>query len=219
MLPHIVYLHGFASSPKSSKANFFREALEKYGVSFHIPDLNVPDFEHLTLTAMLEKVAETINDLSDDRQVVVMGSSMGGLTALHFADRYQEAEASRVQSLILLAPAFDFAENRRRAMGDDWLEKWREAGALPYFNYAHDKEMFVHYGLAEDMLRFDSYSVAVDVPIIIYHGKSDETVDYQQSVRFAEKYSNTILHLLESDHQLLDQTDVILAGVIKHLRL
>jgi len=167
---------------------------------------------------MLEKAAQTIRDLPDNRPVVIIGSSMGGLTALHFADRYRQAEASRIKSLILLAPALDFAANRQQAMGDDWLEQWQQAGSLPVYNYAYDKEMQVHAGLAEDMLRYDSYRVDVALPITIYHGKNDETVDYQQSVRFAKQYTNVTLHLLESDHQLLDQTDVILAGIHQQLK-
>lgn len=218
-MQHVIYLHGFASSPGSKKANFFKAPLEARGAIYHIPDLNVPSFEKLTLTAMLEKVAETIDQLAGDAPVALIGSSMGGLTALHFLDHYRDAEAERVNKLVLLAPALDFSENRRRQNGDDWLQQWREAGSISYFNYAVGEERPVHYGLAEDMLRYDSYAVKLDLPTLIYHGRHDDVVDHQQSVRFAADKPNVTLHLLDDDHQLLAQTDTILQGMLNFLDL
>jgi predicted esterase YcpF (UPF0227 family) len=46
----IIYLHGFASGPGSSKARFFRERLERIGAAVEVPDLAAGDFEHLTIT-------------------------------------------------------------------------------------------------------------------------------------------------------------------------
>jgi len=208
---HLIYLHGFASSPGSKKANYFKSKLESDEVSYHIPDLNVPDFAHLTLTAMLGQVATTIKTLPDG-DVTLIGSSMGGLTALHFCDRYRDAEADRVKHMILLAPALDFLANRER-QDPEMMTTWREQGHYPFFNYAHDKEMPVHYGLIEDIRQYDSYATTVNIPTLIYHGKHDASVDYHQSVRYADPRDNVTLHILDSDHQLLDQTDVILDGI------
>lgn len=216
---HILYLHGFASSPQSTKANTFKPAFEQRGVQYHIPDLNVPDFEHLTLTAMLDKVAQTIRALKDEQPVVLIGSSMGGLTALHFWDRYKNREAKRVQKLVLLAPAFDFMDNRTHQMGEGWQEAWRKQGAMPFFNYAMGGERMVHYGLVEDIQQYDSYQVQPTVPVLIYHGKQDASVPYDQSERFAQARPTVTLRLLDSDHQMLDKTDVILAGMLEFLGL
>lgn len=219
MTPHLLYLHGFASSPGSHKANLFRERLSAYDVNYHIPDLNVPSFERLTLTAMLERVAQTVEALPEG-PVYLIGSSMGGLTALHFVDRHGAGVARRVERLMLLAPAFDFSANRRREMGDDWLAQWRAAGSLPYYHHAYGEERPVHVGLAEDILTYDSYATDVPLPTFIVHGQRDETVDPQQSVRYAEHRPHVTLHLVASDHQLLDQTDFIAGQIIAffHLR-
>ncbi len=213
---HIIYLHGFASSPMSTKANRFRPVFEERGFGYSVPDLNVPDFQHLTLTAMLEKVAETVRGIESE-WVYLIGSSMGGLTALHFYDRYRQAEAARVHKMILLAPAFDFMDNRTQQMGADWQQRWREAGSMPFFNYATGGDVPVHYGLVEDIQQYDSYGVQVDIPLLIYHGKRDESVHYEQSVRFAQGRDNVTLHLLESDHQLLDKTDEIQRGMLEFI--
>ena len=53
---HVFYLHGFASSPASTKAARFAERLRARGLTVHCPDLNEPDFSTLTVTRMLEQV-------------------------------------------------------------------------------------------------------------------------------------------------------------------
>ncbi|MFQ3568468.1 MAG: YqiA/YcfP family alpha/beta fold hydrolase, partial [Aggregatilineales bacterium] len=56
----IVYLHGFASSPGSQKAQTIQGRFAALGVPVSIPDLNVPSFERLTLTAMIDETARAI---------------------------------------------------------------------------------------------------------------------------------------------------------------
>lgn len=223
MIDTVLYLHGLASSPKSNKAQLFRQPFNSKGVRFEVPDLNVPDFEHLTLTAMLARVAETIAGLglpAGQRSVALIGSSMGGLTALHFIDRYRQAEAAHVARLVLMAPALDFMANRRRSLGDDGLAKWQATGWLPTFHYAEGGERRLHYGLVEDVRQYDSESVSLDdMPTLIFHGTRDESVDYRGSVRFAETHPTVTLRLLESDHQLLDQTDTIWREMAAFLEL
>ena len=88
MIKNVLYLHGLGSSPSSNKGRFYAERLSERGANVRLPDLNVPDFEHLTLTAMLERVAAEIRDIpAESGSVALIGSSMGGLTAIHFADR------------------------------------------------------------------------------------------------------------------------------------
>jgi len=51
-----IYLHGLASSPLSRKGQVLGERLAPMGVEIIAPDLNVPKFEELTLTAQVELV-------------------------------------------------------------------------------------------------------------------------------------------------------------------
>lgn len=204
----IIYLHGFASSPGSSKAQDMARRFElHYGLTLRIPDLNVPSFEELTLSAMLRRVAAEVRDCPPG-PVYLIGSSMGGLAALHFVDTYRATEGGRVNRLLLLAPAFDFMDNRRQ-QDAEMLDQWRSAGQLHFFNYATGDERPVHYGLIEDVQRYDSYSVTVDMPVLIFHGQRDASVSIDQSRRFAADRPNVELHEVDSDHQLLDQVDVI----------
>jgi uncharacterized protein len=211
MIKNVLYLHGLASSPSSNKGRFYAQKLSERGANVHVPDLNVPDFEHLTLTAILAKVAQEIRDIpADSGGIALIGSSLGGLTALHFADRYRDAEAARVEKMVLMAPAIEFAHDQ---------ESWRRDGHIMWFHHSYGEERPLHYGLVEDIKQYDSYAVKIDKPILIYHGTHDESVDYQQSVRFAQERANVDLQLLDSDHQLLDKTDYMLAGIVKFLGL
>lgn len=211
----VIYLHGFASSPSSKKATIFRVPLEAQGVRYLVPDLNVPDFQHITLTAMLERVAETIRGVPDDGPLYLVGSSMGALVALHFYDRYRQTpEGERLSKLVLLAPGFDFMDNRDRTMGDDWREQWEAQGSWPFFNYAQGREVPVHYGLIKDLAHYDSYAVPIEIPILIYHGTEDTVVHPDQSHRFIEvNPRNVTLHWVDSDHELLNATQQILEGM------
>lgn len=216
----VVYLHGFASSPTSRKATLFRGPLEERGVRYLVPDLNVPSFEFLSLTAMLEQVAQTLNAVPDDDPVCLIGSSMGALAALHFYDRYKEAAARRVRKMVLLAPAFDFMANRDRTMGDDWREQWEAHGAWLFPNYAQGRDIPVHYGLIQDVVHYDSYAVDLQIPVLIYHGTEDTVVAPAQSHRFAELYPHHVtLHWVDSDHELLSATEQIMEGLIAFLDL
>jgi pimeloyl-ACP methyl ester carboxylesterase len=218
MTEHFIYLHGFASSPASSKAQAFKARFAERGVTLHVPDLNVPSFEHLTLTAMITEVAALVRRLPYGA-VNLIGSSMGGTVALHFADRLKQAEGGRVARLLLLAPALDFHANRINQLTEEGVRAWRESGWLTVFHYGENAERRVHYTLLEDMLTYDSFAVQLTQPILIYHGVHDESVDYRQSVRFAQNRPNVALRLVESDHQLHDQIETIWAEAVQFFNL
>jgi len=198
----IIHLHGFASSPGSRKAQFFSERFAPFGISLRVPDLNVPDFEHLTLTAMIEKAASEVITCPTG-PVYMIGSSMGGAVALHLLNRNPQV-ALRVQKLVLLAPGLDFIGSRRRQLGDEGLKKWQETGSLAMEHFADGKVHQLHYGLVVDMARYDTFGVTVNTPILLIHGRQDEVVDYTNSVRFAQARPYVSLHLIVADHALTD---------------
>ncbi len=204
---HVFYLHGFTSSPLSRKGQWLKQSFAAHGIDAHLPDLNVPDFEHLSFTGILEAIREQIAALPNDgADVVLIGSSLGGANAIHFADRYADApEGKRVSKIVLLAPGIDFRENRLRAIGEAGLVHWRESGWLPVFNYAQNAMSRVHYGFYEDVIRYDSYGITrVTQPILLIHGRNDDIVPVEQSIKFAANRPNVDLRLVDDDHELLN---------------
>jgi pimeloyl-ACP methyl ester carboxylesterase len=90
---HIFYLHGFASSARSSKARYFGERLAAYGVPLHCPDFNEPDFSTLTITRMLDQVDAAIDALPPG-PVALIASSLGAFVAWHTTARRQRRKAA-----------------------------------------------------------------------------------------------------------------------------
>ena len=218
MKPNIIYLHGFASSPGGIKGQYIKQRLEGHEITLQIPDLNQPSFEHLTLTAMLEHLAEVINACPPG-PVYLIGSSMGGLVAVHFINRYRETLARRVELLFLLAPALDFMEIRLHSMGEAALTQWEESGWLTMHHYATEKDHRVHYGLVEDIAAYKTEGLHIEIPVMIYHGKHDESVPYTQSEKFAADRNNVQLKLVDSDHTLHDQLEPIWKDIVSFFAL
>src|SRR3954468_15820643 len=94
---HVFYLHGFASSPQSTKVGYFSERLREHGVDVRCPDFNQPDFATLTLTRMLDQLGAELAAL-DGAPATLCGSSLGGTLAILAAERFP----AQVERLILL---------------------------------------------------------------------------------------------------------------------
>lgn len=199
----VVYLHGFASSPRSSKATFFAKQFAAKGVSLQVPDLNAPDFSTLTVSRMLRQADEAIGDTGEP--AVLMGSSLGGFVAVQAALQ----RGARVQRVVLLAPALDFDGNRLSELGDRGLEAWRMSDRLEVFHYGYGRMMPVHYELYADARRYNSLDAPLTQPVQVFQGRRDTSVDPATVERWAHARPNVELHMLDDDHQLSGSLDFI----------
>jgi pimeloyl-ACP methyl ester carboxylesterase len=84
------FLHGLDSSGSGTKGRFFAK---------HFPEVIRPNF-----SGSLEERLEQFTRISEEAEWQLIGSSYGGLMAVHLA----LAHIDRVRSLILLAPALNF---------------------------------------------------------------------------------------------------------------
>jgi len=215
---HIFYLHGFASSPQSTKAAMVAERLARYGLTLHCPDFNAPDFSTLTVTRMIDQTREALAALPP-APVVLIGSSLGGFVAVHVAALPPPAPASPVERLVLLAPALDFGKSRLRHLGPDGLGRWRETNRLDVFHYGYGKVMPLQYSFQEDAERYDAFALEVKQPMLVYQGRRDEAVDPSMVERYAREHPNVTLHLLDDDHQMVASVPRILDGIETFLGL
>ena len=194
----VIYLHGFASSAASTKANYFAARLGERGIALQTPDLNEPDFSTLTISRMVKQVIDTIDRQPSTTEVVLVGSSMGGLVAVHVARQRPE----RVRRLILLAPALEFAGKTPPALGDRDLDQWRTTGVNNVFHYGYGRIVPVGYELYADACGYDCADLALSIPILIFQGRNDTVVNPASVERWAATRPNVELHLLDDDHQL-----------------
>jgi uncharacterized protein len=204
---HVLYLHGFASSPESSKAAFFQSRLAAHGGAWSCPDLNAPEFSTLTASRMIGQAEAYLRTLPDGPAALI-GSSLGGFVAWHVAARAERAaregraSARPVDRLVLLAPAFDFGRADMHDIGEAGLEEWRRAGWREFFHYAYEQPRPVHYELYRDAQRYDSFASPVRAPTLVFQGRRDDVVDPDMVARFADGRPNVTLHLVDDDHQL-----------------
>jgi len=205
---HVIYLHGFASSPASSKARRFAAELASRGIGCACPDFNDPEFETLTVTRMLDQTAAAIA-AAPGAPVALVGSSLGAFVAVHAAVRDARGAQPRVDRLVLLAPALDFGGNRLRQLGEHGIDEWRRAGKLRVFHYAHHTERDVGYALYEDAARYDAFSVNLDVPALVFQGTRDASVDPSMVERWSGSRTNVDLRALDDEHQLTASIDRI----------
>jgi uncharacterized protein len=188
------YLHGWASSPASSKARFFQQNFANLAISLHIPDLNQDDFYHLTLTRQLQQVAALF---PKNREITLIGSSLGGLVALWLAQ-----QNIQVKQLVLLAPALDFSRNSQRVIGAENLRRWQAEGELSMMHHAYEKEMLLSYEFIADMDHYLDENLQRQLSTLILHGAHDDVVPIQLSEQFAATRPWVTVRTFDSDHSL-----------------
>jgi pimeloyl-ACP methyl ester carboxylesterase/GNAT superfamily N-acetyltransferase len=216
--PQFIYLHGFGSSPEAQKAEFFRSRFNSWGVSLRVPDLNVPNFSQITLSAVIDRVVQEIRECAPS-PVFIIGSSFGATAALNLGERLAPAHLDRIRKMILLAPSLDFLEGYRRRIGKDAFRRWKEVGHAPFHRHLDGTTAKVGYGLVEDLMKYDSYQPKIKIPILIIHGYEDATVPYEFSERFAQLNPNTTLEPVNADHRLLGHLDYIWSTCVQFLDL
>ena len=193
-MTRILYLHGFASGPSSSKAQYFKQRLESAGAKVEIPNLDAGDFENLTISGQLA----VIEKAAAGEPLSLMGSSMGGYLAALYAARHPE-----VAKVVLFAPAFCFTRRWPEELGAARLQEWRRTGTMEVFHYTAGGNRPVGYALLEDGAQYEDYP-DFRQPGLIFHGAQDNVVPAAFSQEFAANHPNVRLEIMESDHQLLD---------------
>jgi len=194
---NIFYLHGFASSPKSTKVGYFTERFREHHIDVRCPDFNQPDFTTMTLTRMLDQLDRELTGGS--RAATLIGSSLGGTLAILAAAKF----APRVEQLVLMAPAVMFAKPGHHLLPPERIDEWRRRGALPFFHHADNMERDLNFAFFEDSLRYDAFTTVFQQPALIFQGLRDESVDHRTVEAFARTRSNVTLSLLDDDHQLI----------------
>lgn len=209
MTPRFLYLHGFGSTANSKKGVATTEHFAARGVAIERLDLRVPSFERLRLSAMIET---TIAAIGGDRdRAVLLGSSLGALTAARVAER-----DARVAGLVLLAPAFRLIDRWRVQLGDEWAA-WERSGWREVHDYATGQLARIDFGFTEDVAAVDVGFPDVRVPTVIVHGTRDETVPVEHSREFAAGQRHVRLVEVDDGHELVGSLPRILAEMERFL--
>jgi pimeloyl-ACP methyl ester carboxylesterase len=213
----IFYLHGFASSAKSTKAAYLGERLRRHRLTLQCPDFNQPDFATLTLTRMLEQLDREMADRAGPATLI--GSSLGGTLAILAAAAF----GARVDRLVLLAPAVMLnsvgSHSSHEWLAPERIAEWRRLGRLPFFHYAENAERMLNFTFYEDTFRYNPFDALFSQPALIFQGTRDTSVDPRTVEAFARVRPNVTLSLLEDDHQLTNSLPRIWEGVSEFLEM
>ena len=199
----VLYLHGFTSSGQSTKARYLQEKFKAFPqVKFHAIDFNPTpaDFEYVTTTGRINRLRQYVLD-HHLKDFSIIGSSYGGLIALHYAHRF-----GGVEKMLLLAPGLTWLS---WGLSEKELEQWKKVGAAPFLHKAFGKEVPIKYDLQADGLRYLE-PVPPASPTIIIHGHNDKTVPIEPSRAYAAEFPDSVrLIEVDADHNLNGHLELI----------
>lgn len=210
-MPVFIYLHGFASSPNSSKAKVFKSKFDSLNTPIEIPALDGGNFQNLTITRQLDIIFEVMGKYPGE-QFAVIGSSMGGYLAALTANLRPQ-----VKAIYLMAPGFNFLKR--------WKKKWEtgdemnspSAKSLKVFHYGMNKYTDLDSLLFEDAEKWEKIHLDREIPTRLVHGIHDDTVPISESRTHADKIKSASLMELDSDHGLLSHIHWIVDDCIDFL--
>ena len=93
MAANMVFIHGLESTAQGTKGQFFRQ---------NFPEMIIEDYTG----NFAERMKKLSGALTGKKELILVGSSYGGLMAAQFTIQHEE----RVKKLILLAPALNLPE-------------------------------------------------------------------------------------------------------------
>ena len=170
-----------------------------------IPQLDEGRFEELTISGQLAVIERAVGE----NCAILMGSSLGGYLAALYAARHP----SKVERLVLLAPAFQFPRRWRERYS---AEDWKREGSIPVFHYGDGRERRLGYQFVEDAAQYED-EPEFPQPALILHGVHDPVVPAAISSAYAERRPNVKLVLMESGHELTDVLEPLWAEIVGFL--
>ena len=205
--PLVMICHGFGSTKSRERLVGLARALEKENIA----DFRF-DFEGCGDSEGDLKTATIKNEISDldsalrkilkqksinKRKVVLMGESLGAVIIL----LYLVQNKFTAKTLVFWAPALNQKELISIWNTKSDLRKWKQQG---YF-IRKDKKFGINYLKENEKKDYSPLLSRIQVPILIIHGKKDETVPLGFSKKLAKDYKNIKLVVLpRADHKFED---------------
>lgn len=95
-------------------------------------------------------------------------------------------------------------------LGSDGLSEWQQTGSMEVFHHGLNENVQLNYNFIVDAETYTTDGLKVNVPTIVFHGKNDETVPFEESVAFGKDNPQTVqLEILDDDHQLIKSLEQI----------
>lgn len=179
----IIFVHGYTASSKVDWYPNISKQLDKLGIEYSIPDLPGDEFPHSK--DWIEIIKREVD--STDKQVVLVGHSLGTRAVLLYLDQYQE----KVNPVILIAPLSNEVSNADRQDGETYPD---------FFEYKIDLNKIK--GLADKF--------------VVVHSKDDSSLDYEtHGVVLANELGAKLITFEDRDHFSEPENAPIILEVLK----
>lgn len=189
---HLLYLHGFRSSPQSAKARRVAAWVKEHRPDLHWWCPQLPPSPREALETVLAGVAGWPVD-----SMAVIGSSLGGFYATAVAERLG-------CPAVLLNPAVDPARDLEKYIGEQTA--WHDPAERFYFRAEFVAELRAMTPAA--ITRPERYCAVI--------AKGDEVLDWRE---MAARYAGCRIKLLEGGDHALSDFDDHLPGIVSFLGL
>jgi pimeloyl-ACP methyl ester carboxylesterase len=158
------------------------------------------DFFRLTVTGMIGRLRQYILDRKLS-PVHLVGSSLGGLVALHYAYQY-----GGVVKMLLLAPVLTGLSSR--SLSND-LTRWKCTGSELVPHGGLGAALPLGYGFVIDGSNYPE-AVPPAAPCLIVHGAADSVAPVDDSRQYRANYPDLVqLIEVEAGHDLNSHLDLI----------
>jgi predicted esterase YcpF (UPF0227 family) len=180
---HLLYLHGFRSSPQSNKARQVAARVRERHPRVHWWCPQLPPSPREAMQMVMDGVADW-----PSAGMAVIGSSLGGFYATHVAQK-------RRCKAVVLNPAVYPARDLAKYIGEQ--TSWHDPAQHFYFER----------GFVDELHALDAGPLAEPADFLAVIAKGDEVLDWRE---MTARYAGARVRLLEgSDHALSDFDDHI----------
>lgn len=213
--PLLVFCGGFKSDMTGTKATF----LEEQAKSARLPYLRFDYSGHGasggafvdgTIGQWASDAESIIDAVRGSREVILVGSSMGGWISLLLS-----RQKDYIRALVLLAPAPDFTRDVKEQLNPAQIKEMEQKGRVEIPNDYSDEPYIFTAALLEDgesQCLLDE-EIPYDGPVDILQGMEDADVDWSKALFITEclKSQQVRLHLLkDAGHSLSRPQDLAL---------
>jgi predicted esterase YcpF (UPF0227 family) len=175
---YLLYLHGFRSSPQSTKARQVKARVRERHPHVHWWCPQLPPSPKAAMELVMQGIAQW-----PSRSMAVIGSSLGGF----YATRVAQAKGCKA---VLLNPAVHPARDLARHIGEQ--SAWHEPG----------EHFFFEPRFVDELRELEDGALAHPENFFAVIAKGDEVLDWRE---MTARYPGAAIKLLEGgDHALSD---------------
>ena len=208
--PLVVFIHGFGGSKTTRKWVRLARALEKEKIAVFRFDFegcgdSRGELETSTIKKQVSDLNSAIKAVSrgadvDAKRIAFVAGSLGAVVSVLFKNQFDFP----LKTMVFLAPAFCQKKLLLIWHSLEELKSWRKKGYL----IRKDKKIGLDYFEENEKKDYSSTLSQINLPILILHGKKDETVPLEFSEKLVRKYKNLkLIKLPSSDHKFEDYAD------------